>query len=42
VILACPLIHIFMHRGHGHSHAHGTKAEPPFESLSLKSQDKGK
>lgn len=22
LILACPLMHLFMHRGHGHSHDH--------------------
>ena len=26
VILACPLMHFFMHRGHGHG-GHGTKKE---------------
>jgi len=26
VILACPLMHFFMHRGHGHGR-HGTKKE---------------
>jgi hypothetical protein len=31
-ILACPLMHLFMHHGHGHDHhAHGTEGEsaPP-------------
>jgi hypothetical protein len=23
LLLACPLIHLFMHRGHGHGHDHG-------------------
>lgn len=23
VILACPIMHLFMHRGHGHSHRGG-------------------
>ena len=23
LILACPLMHVFMHGGHGHSHSHG-------------------
>jgi hypothetical protein len=22
LVLACPLMHVFMHRGHGHNHAH--------------------
>ncbi|PNG46664.1 MULTISPECIES: DUF2933 domain-containing protein [unclassified Variovorax] len=22
-VLACPLMHLFMHRGHGHGHRHG-------------------
>jgi hypothetical protein len=26
VLLACPLMHFFMHRGHGHG-GHGTKKE---------------
>ena len=29
VILACPLMHMFMHGGHGHHHGHGPTAEPP-------------
>ena len=29
VILACPLMHMFMHGGHGHHHRHGPTAEPP-------------
>ena len=29
VIAACPLMHIFMHRGHGHHHGHGTSENPP-------------
>lgn len=32
VVLACPLMHIFMHGGHGHGvhgrHGHGNDAEP--------------
>lgn len=27
ILLACPLMHIFMHGGHGHGHAHGGKNE---------------
>ncbi|WP_198918885.1 DUF2933 domain-containing protein [Pseudomonas chlororaphis] len=23
LLLACPLMHVFMHRGHGHGHGHG-------------------
>lgn len=23
LLLACPLMHFFMHRGHGHGHGHG-------------------
>lgn len=23
VVLACPLMHLFMHHGHGHRHSHG-------------------
>ena len=29
VILACPLMHMFMHGGHGHHHGHGTKEPSP-------------
>ena len=32
VILACPLMHMFMHGGHGHHHGNGTTAEPPLAS----------
>ncbi|HEV8389673.1 MAG TPA: DUF2933 domain-containing protein [Dongiaceae bacterium] len=28
LILACPLMHLFMHRGHG-SHHHGTQTRKP-------------
>ncbi|SDJ17740.1 Protein of unknown function [Ferrimonas sediminum] len=30
ILLACPLMHIFMHRGHGHHHTtkHGRDAAP--------------
>jgi hypothetical protein len=30
-VLACPLMHVFMHRGHGHHHGSGTRSgsEPP-------------
>ena len=28
LILACPLMHLFMHQGHGgHGHAHGQRSE---------------
>ncbi len=27
LLLACPLIHLFMHRGHGHSSIHGQGPE---------------
>ena len=34
VILACPLMHIFMHGVHGHHHGNGTKEKiPPKSSL---------
>jgi hypothetical protein len=23
ILLACPLLHLFMHRGHGRKHSHG-------------------
>jgi hypothetical protein len=30
ILLACPLIHIFMHRGHGHGDSsHGSHADHP-------------
>jgi hypothetical protein len=30
VILACPLMHLFMHRGHGgHGHRHGGTSDRP-------------
>ena len=28
VLLACPLMHVFMHGGHGHGHDHRPRAEP--------------
>ena len=28
LLLACPLMHIFMHRGHGRDHAVGDKENP--------------
>lgn len=27
LVLACPLMHLFMHRGHGHRHQPGTPRE---------------
>ena len=43
VLLACPLMHIFMHGGHGHHHGHGASDEgPPTSSTSSRStSDKG-
>ena len=43
VLLACPLMQIFMHGGHGHHHDHGTSDEvPPKSSTSSRStSDKG-
>ena len=29
VLLACPLMHFFMHRGHGHQHGRGPPDEGP-------------
>ena len=29
LLLACPLMHIFMHGGHGHDHAAGDKEKSP-------------
>jgi hypothetical protein len=26
-VLACPLMHVFMHRGHGHGHHHGSSGQ---------------
>jgi hypothetical protein len=32
ILLACPLMHVFMHRGHGHKgHGHGQHGNPHFE-----------
>ena len=28
ILLACPLMHIFMHGGHGHDHTGGDKEKP--------------
>jgi hypothetical protein len=28
LLLACPLMHVFMHRGHGHHGTHGGKDRP--------------
>lgn len=32
VLLACPLLHLFMHRGHGEHGSHGHGSAPPGES----------
>ena len=40
VIAACPLMHLFMHRGHGHRH--GTSESPPPPSAGNKSSRKDK
>ncbi|OHC60728.1 MAG: hypothetical protein A3H93_11615 [Rhodocyclales bacterium RIFCSPLOWO2_02_FULL_63_24] len=29
LLLACPLMHLFMHGGHGHGHGHDGKQPPP-------------
>jgi len=29
VLAACPLMHFFMHRGHGHHHGQGTARDVP-------------
>ncbi len=35
VLAACPFVHIFMHRGHGHHHGKGTsEVVPPAPSSS--------
>ncbi|MBO9670713.1 MAG: DUF2933 domain-containing protein [Sphingobium sp.] len=31
-LLACPLMHIFMHRGHGHGASASSNSSPPAES----------
>ena len=43
VILACPLMHMFMHGGHGHLHGNGTKeqSQPISGSNPPQSPDKG-
>lgn len=28
-LAACPLMHMFMHRGHGHSHGRGAREDEP-------------
>ena len=41
VLAACPLMHIFMHRGHGHHHGKGTsEGEPPAPSSSSRPASK--
>lgn len=43
VLLACPLMHIFMHRGHGHHHGHAPSkdAAPAAATSSRQSPVKG-
>ena len=43
VLLACPLMHIFMHGGHGHHHDHGISNDAPPKSStpSHPTSDKG-
>ncbi|HLA02181.1 MAG TPA: DUF2933 domain-containing protein [Aestuariivirga sp.] len=39
VLAACPLMHIFMHKGHGHHHGPGTSEDvPPSSSHSTSSK----
>ncbi|WP_439013825.1 DUF2933 domain-containing protein [Ralstonia holmesii] len=28
LLASCPLMHLFMHGGHGHGHHHGRQQEP--------------
>ena len=44
VLAACPLIHIFMHNGHGHHHGQDTTQEvqPPIPNSSLSKSTKEK
>lgn len=41
VIAACPLMHIFMHGGHGHHHGHGTSENKSLPPTSDQSPKKG-
>lgn len=34
LLLACPLMHLFMHGGHGHGHGHGTHGQSEASSES--------
>ena len=31
LLLACPLMHLFMHHGHGHGHHHGGQPRRPHQ-----------
>ena len=42
VILACPLMHIFMHRGHSHGHDNGSSKDAPVATTSpRRTSDRG-
>ena len=41
ILLACPLMHFFMHRGHGGHHHHQDKSNPNASSKSDSSQPGG-
>lgn len=36
LLLACPLMHVFMHGGHGHHHHHPGKSDTPGSTASRK------
>lgn len=36
LLLACPLMHVFMHGGHGHHHHHSGKSGTPGSTASRK------
>lgn len=42
VILACPLMHMFMHGGHGHHRGHGTENVSPPTSSTISPQTSNK